>query len=170
MKRIVVMLIGMCVIAGVPWCGSADAKDMKIGYVDVFKVFNEYEKTKEYDAVLEKKKEEKEAQLQEKKEKIEQMQNKLSMMKEKEQGTQREKIAEAVKEFKSIERESFIDLKKTRDERMKEIVEDIDKVVEEFAQEEGYDLIVNGNAVLYGSGNLDITDQILKKVNQRYGR
>lgn len=144
------------------------SQELKIGYVDVFKVFNEYEKTKEYDGILEKRKEEEEKKLSEKREEIEKMQSKLSLLKEEEQEKEREKIVQATKEYKDLENEIFIKLKEERDEKMKEIIKDIDKIIRTYAEEEGFDLIVNETAVLYGKEPLDITSQILEKINKNY--
>ena len=51
---------------------------------------------------------------------------------------------------------------------MKEIFEDISKIVEEYANKNGYSLIFDQPAVLYGSKNMDVTSEILKIANQKY--
>ena len=53
------------------------AQNLKIGYVDVFEVFREYEKTKDYDKILENKKKAKEKELEKKRNEIKKMQDKL---------------------------------------------------------------------------------------------
>ncbi len=144
------------------------AKELKVGFVDVFEVFNEYEKTKDHDAKLEKKKEEAEKQLDKKKEEIEKLQGKLSVLKEKEKAREEEKISKKIEEYRELERKSFTDIKKERDESMQLIVEDIDKIVADYAKKNGYDLILNENVILYGSKAMDITDVILKISNKHY--
>lgn len=144
------------------------AKELKVGFVDVFEVFNEYEKTKDYDEKLEKKKEEAEKQLDKRKEEIEKLQGKLSLLKEKEQEKEEEKISKKIEEYRELERKSFTDIKKERDESMQVIVEDIDKIVDEYAKNNGYDLILNENVILYGNKAMDITAEILKISNKKY--
>ncbi|UCC96125.1 MAG: OmpH family outer membrane protein, partial [Candidatus Omnitrophota bacterium] len=107
---------------------GASAKELKIGYVDLFQIFNEYEKTKKYDNVLEKERRDKETTLKKKKEEIKKMQGKLNLLKDEEQKKQRANIVAAEKEYRLMEREAFVDLRKRRDERMKEILEDIERV------------------------------------------
>ena len=68
------------------------SKDLKIGYVDIFKVFNDYEKTKEYDEKLEAKKNTAEKELEKKKETIEKLQGKLDLLKEGEKAKEEEKL------------------------------------------------------------------------------
>lgn len=141
---------------------------LKIGYVDVFKLFNQYKKTQDYDKILEGKKSEKEKLLEEKKEKIKKMQEKLNLLNEKEQEKQRRKITQAAEEYRKMEREFYLDLKKERDEKMKEIVEDINRVINDYGKKHGYQIIFNKGAVLYGEKGLDLTDTILKIMNQNY--
>jgi outer membrane protein len=144
------------------------SKELKIGYVDVFKIFNEYEKTKEYDKKLEEKKNTAEKDLEKKKESLEKMQTKLDVLKAEEKTKEQAKITDAVKEYRELERKTFFDIKKERDDKMKEIVEDINKIIEDYAQKNGFDLIVNQNALLYGAKVMDITTTILDIANSKY--
>lgn len=150
------------------YSSNAFSKELKIAYVDIFGLFNDYEKTKEYDKTLEEKKTTKEKDLDVEKKKIEGMQNKLSVLKDKEQTKQQEEISKAVKDFRKLERDVFVDLKKERDEKMKEIVDDINKVIKDYAKEKGFDYVINANAILYGDETMDITAEILKLVNKKY--
>ena len=165
MKKLLVIFLAMGLVCGF---NQAFAKDLKIGYVDIFKVFNDYEKTKKYDTTLEAKKKEAEAKLEQKKTDLEQMQKKLGVLKEAEKQKEQEKLTKAVEEYREIERTAFIDIKKARDEKMKEIVDDIDKIVDDYAAKNGFSLIVNENAVLYGDKVMDITADILKIANTNY--
>ena len=157
----------VCVML-VSFSSTAFSKDLKIGYVDVFEIFNEYEKTKEYDEELEKRKSEVEKQLDKKKEEIEKLQGKLSLLKDKQKEKEGEKISKKMQEYRDLERKAFIDIKKERDESMQDIVEDIDKIVADYAKANGFDLIINENIVLYGAKVMDITDKILKISNKKY--
>ncbi|MCM8824215.1 MAG: hypothetical protein NC822_06040, partial [Candidatus Omnitrophica bacterium] len=94
------------------------AKELKIGCVDVVSVFNDYNKTKDYEKLIDSMREskEKESGLIEKKEEIMKMQEKVGLLKEKEQEAQREKIREAIAEYKNIESKILNELKKESDE------------------------------------------------------
>ena len=166
MKKFLVFLVALGLISG--FCFESYSEGLKIGYVDIFKIFNDYEKTKQYDKTLEGRKEEAEKQLEEKKSTLEKMQKKLSILKEEEKEKEREKISKVVKEYQELERKAFIDIKKARDEKMKEIIDDIDKVVDDYAKKNGFNLIVNENAVLYGDKIMDITSDILKIANKQH--
>ncbi len=164
MKKLFVVLI----VCGMIMPYAVSAQELKIGYVDILKVFNDYSKTQQYDETLEKQKEAKEQELEKDKESIKKMQEKLDLLQEKEQDKEKEKIIKAAGEFREKERRYIIDLKKERDEKMKEIIDDINKVVDEYAQKENYDMILNKGAVLYGDKGMDLTATILKIVNKRY--
>lgn len=168
MRKFLSLVIVASLFLTLPVAGFA--KELKIGYVDIFEVFNEYKKTKEYDKVLEREKGKEEKKLEKKKGEIEKLQSKLSLLNEDQQLKERGKLEDAVRDYRETERSAFIDLRKQRDEKMKEIIEDIDAVVQDYAKKNKFDLVINENAVLFGSNAFDITKQILKEVNSRYRR
>ncbi|MCM8773550.1 MAG: OmpH family outer membrane protein [Candidatus Omnitrophica bacterium] len=154
-------------------CGLSNlvyAKELKIGCVDVVSVFNDYNKTKDYEKLIDDMREskEKDSGLKEKKEEIMKMQEKVGLLKEKEQEAQREKIREAIAEYKNIESKILSELKKESDERMKEIVEDIEKVIKSYGDKNGFDLIVNKSVVLHSKSEMDITGEIINLLNKEY--
>ena len=166
MRRIIGCLLVLTIMMS--FSSTCFSQDLKIGYVDIFKVFNDYEKTKEYDINLEKRKEEAEKKLEEKKETIEKLQGKLDLLKEGEKAKEEEKLNKELKEYRDLEREAFTDIRKERDEKMKDVVEDIDGIVKDYAKKNNFDLIVNSNAVLYGAKTMDVTDEILNISNKKY--
>lgn len=163
MKRTIISLVAFLVMCS--FCSVSYAKELKIGYVNFLEVFNEYKKTKDYDEALNKKTDEKEKQLKDKGSELEKMQSKLSVLKDKEKEKEAKKLEQAEKEFQQLRRQSLLDLKKERDDKMKEIIEDIEKTIKDYAKKNNFDLILHGSAVLYGDKGIDITDQILKVVN-----
>ena len=166
MRRIIGCLLVLTVMMS--FSSTCFSKDLKIGYVDIFRVFNDYEKTKDYDKNLEKRKGDAEKKLEKKKETIEKLQGKLSLLKEDERAKEEEKLNKEVKEYRDLERGAFADIRKERDDKMKDIVEDIDVIVKDYAKKNGFDLVVNSNAVLYGAKAMDVTDEILNISNKKY--
>lgn len=164
MKKIIVFSLFL----GLMFPLLSGAEEVKIGYVDIFEVFNSYEKTKEYDAVLEKEREEKEKELDKEKENIKKIQDKMTLLNEKEQEKEQENVSKAVKDYREKERQFVLDLKKDRDEKMKEIIDDINKAIKEYAEKNGFSIVFNKGAILYGKESMDITETILKIVDQRH--
>ncbi len=163
MKRTIISLVAFLIICS--FCSISHAKELKIGCVNFLQVFNEYKKTKDYDDALNKKTDEKEKQLKDKGAELEKMQSRLSVLKEKEKEKEQLKFDQAEKEFQQLRRQSLLDLRKERDEKMKEIIDDIEKTIKDYAQKNNFDLILRGDTVLYGNKNIDITNDILKLVN-----
>jgi len=163
MKKCVIFLVALFVTCS--FCSGAFAKDLKIGYLNFLEVFNEYKKTKDYDEILNKKAEAKEKELKAKESEIEKMQSKLNVLKEKEKEKEQKNFEKAAQGFLQLKRQSLIDLKKEKDEKMKEIIEDIDKAIKDYSKKNNFDLVVHGSAVLYGNNAMDITQEILKIVN-----
>jgi len=168
MKKSLVFLTALGLICCFSF--SSFSQDIKIGYVDIFEIFNEYDKTKEYDEKLEKKKESLEKKLETKKSDIEKIQNKLTLLKEEERKKEEEKITKQIEEYRNLEREIFTDIKKERDEKMKEIVEDINKIIKDYARKNKFSLVINENTVLYGEKVMDITSEILRISNKTYSK
>jgi outer membrane protein len=144
------------------------SQEIKIGYVNALEVYDKYTKTEDYDKVLEEKRIKEEEKLLKKKDEIEKMQSKLSLLKEDEQKKKQEEIAVAVNEFRTLEREIYIDLKKERDERMQELFEDINVVIKDYAQKNNFTLVLNETIVLYGQDTMDVTEDILNLMNEGY--
>lgn len=163
MKKCFIFLVAFFVMCS--FCSVSFAKEIKIGYLNFLEVFNEYKKTKDYDETLNKKAEVKEKELKVKESEIEKMQSKLNVLKDKEKEKEQKNVEKAAQEFLQLKRQSLIDLKKEKDEKMKEIIEDIDKAIKDYSKKNNFDLVVHGSAVLYGDSAMDITQDILKIIN-----
>ena len=89
-------------------------------------------------------------------------------MSDKEKAKKQEEINAKTKELQEFQRTSETTLLKDRDERLKEILQDIQGIVEDFAKKEKYDLIFNERTLLYGDDSMDITPTVLKQLNDNY--
>ena len=142
---------------------SLDGK--KVGYVDLSKVFDEYGKTKEYDAILEKKHAEYEDARNKKLDKIREAQGKLALLKEEEKAKLQESIDKDKADLLEFDRQQQTDLKKQRDDKIREILLEIEKIVHDFAEKEKYALILNDRVLIYGDKTMDLTEKVLKLLN-----
>ena len=149
----------------------ARAQDaVKIGTLDLSKAFDNYEKTKAYDSELQGQSQAYQKERDERIEKMKELQGKLALMKDEEK-TKAEGELETMKEdLKNFIDSREIDLRKVQDERIREILLDIEKVVNDFAQKQGYQLILNNRVLIYEQSGLDVTDEVLKLLNQDYSK
>ncbi len=167
MKKIIVVLT--VVFAFSSFGSSAfSAEPKKIMYVDLFKVFNEYQKTEEYDKVLEDKKEKEKKDWEDKQKKIDELTEKAKLLSDQEKQKQAEKIKKERQELLQEKRSDLLDLRKERDQRMEDILKDIEGIIEEYAKKNKIDLVVKKAAVVYGDSSLDKTQDIIKMLNRRY--
>ena len=146
----------------------AESATGKIGFVNLSRIFDEYTKTKEYDALLEKKHSTFQEEHKEKLQNIKDAESKLSLMKESEKNKLQSQIEKDKNDLLAFDRQRQTDLKKERDEKVRDILSEIEKVVKDYASKENYSLILNDRVLIFGGDNLDITNQILKLLNEKY--
>lgn len=162
MKRLTVVLLG--VIFSLVLAGSVYAAD-KFGYVDLSRTFSEYNKTKGYDKTLSDKEQAYTKERDNKVADLKAFQDKLSLLNDKEREAKNGELQSKVKTFQDYDRQKQTDLRKEQEERMKEILKDIEEAVKKYAEKEGYTLIFNDRVLVYQTKSMDITNQIIAILN-----
>ncbi len=147
--------------------GAYAADGGKIGYVDLSRLFDEYHKTKEYDAVLEAKHGNLEKIGKEKIEKIKESEGKLALLKEDQKAALEKEIDLMKGEAEEFVRQEQSNLTKERNEKIREILLEIEKIVSDFAAQNGYDVILNDRVLIYGNPAQDLTEGILTILNKQ---
>ena len=156
------MILGLSILVGV-----ALAAD-KFAYVDLSRSFSEYNKTKDYDKMLGDKESAYQSEREKKLGEIKGLQDKMNLLSDKEKESKKTDIETKVKTLQDFDRQKETDLRKEQDEKMKEILKDIEEAVKEYAQKEGYTLVFNDRVLVYQTKNLDITDKIVEILNKGY--
>ena len=165
MKKVTGILIFIIVLAFASMGFAAD-QSIKMAYVDLSRLFDEYYKTKDYDKVLEGKTSEFEKDRNVKVEKIRDAQGKLGLLaddKKKDQEAEIEKLKADLLEF---DRQKKADLTKERNEKIREILLEIEKEVSVYAEKEKYSVILNDRVLIYGNPAMNVTEPILTKLNE----
>jgi len=162
LKILIVSTFLLCVMAA----GVYAADGGKIGYVDLSRLFDEYHKTKDYDKILESKHADLEKIGKEKVDKIKESESKLALMK-----VDQKKVLESEIDILKGEAQEFVrqeqsNLTKERNEKIREILLEIEKEVSDFAEREGYDIILNDRVLIYGDPAKNLTEEILTILNQ----
>lgn len=148
-------------------CGESFAAD-KIGYVDLGRIFNEYEKTKTFDKTLTEKQNLYETERDKKVNELKQYQDKMNLLSEKEKETKKQEFETKVKSIQDYDRQKQTDLRKEQDERMKEVLKDIEEAVKKYSEKEGFTLVFNDRVLVYQDKKMDITDKIVGILNGAY--
>ncbi len=154
------IIFGLNILLGVAF--AAD----KLAYVDLSRIFSEYTNTKDYDKILS---EGENAYTQEREKKVnelKQLQDKMNLLRDKEKETKKKDLETKVKAVKDFDRQKQTDLLKEQDEKMKEILKDIEEAVKQYSKEEGYTLVFNDRVLVYQNKSLDITDKIVDILNK----
>jgi len=161
-------VFGLAVMFGFLASGISLAGDPKIAYVDLSKVFDGYQKTKEFDAVLQSEggafQKERDAMVQ----KIQDAQSKLALMKDTQKAAMQADIDKQRNDVVAYDKEKRTELAKKRDDKVREILTEIQKVVSDLAKKEGYTYVLNDRVMIYGEPQFNVTDQVLKTLNDSY--
>ena len=166
LKTILTVAVFLFVIS----CGTfAHAENgLKWAFLDLSKVFDNYEKTKEYDATLEAQHSAYEKERNAKIDKLKEAQNKLDLLKPEEKDKAQKDLEQMRTDLAQYDQQKRTDMSKQRDEKIREILLEIEKIVSDYAKKEKYDLILNDRVLIYGNPGMDISDPVLKLLNESY--
>jgi Skp family chaperone for outer membrane proteins len=159
-------VLSFVVVFGLMACGISRADNLKIAYIDLSKVFDGYQKTKEFDAVLQKQGEEfqktRDAMIM----KIQDSQSKLDLMKDSEKASLEADIEKQKNEVVAFDKEKRTELAKQRDAKVREILGEIQNIVSGIAKRDGYTYVLNDRVMVYGDPQYNITDEVSKALNE----
>lgn len=143
------------------------ADEATIGYVDLGRAFDGYEKTKQLDRQLEEKSNAKSAEREHMVGEIRKMKDELELMSEKGREDRQATIDDKIRLLQEFDRDAREALKKERDEMVKTILKEIETVIQSYAQQHGYDFVLSDRAILYAGQSSDITDQVISALNSQ---
>ncbi len=143
----------------------------KIGVIDLQKVLESSTAGKAIQAQLKQQKVKMESELQQKGSEIEKISKRLEreamvMSKEMREEKEREQRIK-INDFKSLQKKFRSDLQKLEVQLMSQMQKDIKEIVDALGKKAGYILIINKYSVLYSPGSIDITDDLIKKLNAK---
>ena len=165
MKKAAVILLGV-LFSSVLLVAGAQAAD-KFGYVDLSRSFSEYNKTKGYDKTLSDKEKSYTDERDKKVADLKAFQDKLNLLNDKEREAKGAELQSKVKSFQDYDKQKQTDLRKEQEERMKEILKDIEEAVKKYAEKEGYTMVFNDRVLVYQVKELDLTDKIIELINKK---
>jgi outer membrane protein len=142
--------------------------EAKYGYVNIAKVFDEYEKTKENDRVLQqagrKKEEERDAIVHE----VRQLKDELILLEGEAKDSKQKLLETKVQELQQFDQLAKRDLGQERSKIVREIFKDIDETVRAYGQQKAFDFIFNDRAFIYAGPKYDVTQDVLKELNKKF--
>ena len=168
LTHVILLMVGLasCPLSQI-FCPITEAAELKIGYVNVAKVFDGYERTKASDAGLEGKGKQKETELEGRMNELKKLRESLELLNEQAKEAKVREIEAKSDALQQFRKSTARDLQHERDKIAKEILTDIQHGVEEFAKTNGFSLILDERSLLYGQPGYDVTDGVLSLLNSR---
>lgn len=164
MNKTKMVLVGLIISLFVGF-GTAQAAD-KFAYIDLSRTFSEYNKTKEYDKVLSDKEKVYTNERDKKINDLKSFQDKINLLNDKEKEAKRTELQNKVKAMQEFDRQKQAELRKDQEDRMKEILKDIEVAVKKYSEKEGYTLVFNDRVLVYQTKSMDITSNIIAILNK----
>ena len=140
---------------------------LKIGFVNLAKLFDNYERTKASDAVLEKKSKQKEVELEGRMTELKKLRENLELLNDAARDTKAREAEEKADELQRFRSSTARDLRRDRDKAAKEILADIEQALDEYAKSHGFSMLLDSRSLLYGKGAYDVTDEVLAYLNSQ---
>ncbi len=149
---------------------SAQAAGEKIGYVDLARVFDEYNKTKEFDKQLEGKGSVKQSDRDKMVADIKKLRDEAELLSAKAKDDKQAIIDDKIKALQDFDRTTRDGLRKERDGMVRDILKEIEVIIQDFGKAQGYSFIFNDRVLVYKSEGSDLTAQVIKVLNDNYAK
>ncbi len=165
MKRILsIAIAAVLIVAGTSGIAAA-AEAGKIGYVNLSLVFDSYEKTKKFDKDLEAQAEGKRKERDAIVNDVKKLRDEVELLSEDKKAKKQGEIDEKVKQLQAFDKDARENLRRQRDTMLREILQEIDTIVKEFGDKEGYTYILNDRVLLYKNDTNDLSQRIIQRLN-----
>ena len=169
------LLLGLTLVLCTAGAALADTIP-KIGYVDLQRALNESSAGKKAKEEFKVQVDKLQAKLKRQKDEIDslkdQLEKKALVMKEEERANLEEQYRKKLRDFERDYKDSQGDLQRKDNELTGAIIKDLQDVIGELGERDGYTLILEAtsSAVLYGAKSADLTDAVMELYNRKKGR
>jgi outer membrane protein len=162
------MAARLCTLAAavlVATAGTASAAEYKIGFVNTERLFREATPAKRAQAKIEKEFATRDAEIQKLAKQVRDVQASLdrdgATMSDADRRNKERDLANQTRDLQRMQREFREDLNLRKNEEISALQERANKVIQQIAADEKYDLILQ-DPVVYASQRIDITDKVIK--------
>jgi len=152
--------------------GTALAENLKIGVIDLQKVVRSSKAGQEAMAQLQAKFEKLKKQLEAKQKEIAafkaELEKKAPLLSEEARAEKQREYQKMIREFRAQQEDAQFEMKEAEKKALQPIFKDLEKVIKEMAQKEGYDLIIEKNmpGVYWVSPEVEITQHVIELYDQ----
>ncbi len=189
MRAIIAVLAGLGIMLS-PLCAhlpAAEVKTLKVGVVNLKRIFNDYKKKKDREVELQKERNELQSELDKKEKELKKLEKEMEILEGEEKLKKKEEFDEKRKDYTAFYSYNNKELQKKQVELWNTMFNEIVEEVEDFGEKGEYDLIlktdpdpirgesleeiqlrVDIKKVLFHSPKVDLTEPIIKALNDRY--
>ena len=168
-------IVGFCVVfmicLGMTVGAFAQSVEIKVGFVDLQRVIDSSEEGKRAQAEMKKKADElaqQARQMQQEMQKIKTDYETQALALTPEARTQkRDELVKLERDYNRFVQDSQTELRALEQRALKQLLEEIGKLVVEYGKTNNYTLIFEAGNILYGSDNIELTQEIINLHNQR---
>ena len=164
MKRVLVVLVVVTLLAAIP-AALGYAAD-KIGVVDARRALYSYEKTKEFETEMNGLTEKWQATREQKVEAIKKLRDETEMLSGDAKTKKQLELEGKIADLNESDRNKRQELLAKQNDMFRVLTEDINKVVADVAKKEQYDIILDSRTIVYKKEGLDLTEQVIEKLNK----
>lgn len=169
MKHLVSIVAASCMFC---FGASLYAADLKLGYVDVQKVLNQSDAGKNAKEQLAAKVKKYQDEINVKQDELKKLKEDIEkqgvLLSESARAAKEKDYQQRLKEFQRFTKDAQDELQGKDEEFTRKILEDIEKVVQEYGRKNGFTfLFVKNETMVYTDEKADQTDAILKVLNER---
>ncbi|MEO6030513.1 MAG: OmpH family outer membrane protein [Burkholderiaceae bacterium] len=148
---------------------SAQTQELKIGYVNSDRVLREAAPAKAAQAKLEaefsKRQKEGDEAAQRLKSAADKLDKEAPALGEVERSRRQRELVDQDRELQRRRREFQEDLNQRKNEELASVIERANKVIKQIYDAEKYDMILQGDAIVFVGPRVDITDKVIKALN-----
>jgi outer membrane protein len=167
MRQSITLTVGALVLALAATLAFAQGGDYKIGFVNTERLFREATPAKRAQQKLEKEFAGRDTDIQKLSKQVRDLQAQLEKdgvtMAENERRNKERDLANMSRDLQRLQREFREDLNLRRNEELSAVQERANKVIQQIAEAEKFDLILQ-DPVVFASTRIDITDKVIKSL------
>jgi outer membrane protein len=167
MRQSITLTVGALVLALAATLAFAQGGDYKIGFVNTERLFREATPAKRAQQKLEKEFAGRDTDIQKLSKQVRDLQAQLEKdgvtMAESERRNKERDLANMSRDLQRLQREFREDLNLRRNEELSAVQERANKVIQQIAEAEKFDLILQ-DPVVFASTRIDITDKVIKSL------
>ncbi|MFZ1983967.1 MAG: OmpH family outer membrane protein [Desulfatitalea sp.] len=169
-KIVMMMSFGLCLLTiGIPFGFCADVA--KIGTVNFQKIFENSSAGKAVKTAINSEGQRMEQDLKQKGEEIKALEKRLGedagVMSKEAREEQRWEYERKIDEVKALKKKYDRQIQELQMQRVNAVRQEVLQLIQEYGKKEGYLLIIEDVNVVYAPQNLDLTDEIIKRYNEK---